>query len=91
MQEKQTPFAFYIQEELAQVEAERAERAQLGGGALGGVGVGWVLTLPQRRRTTARFRRRGLCSLVRHTPPWEPLGRESVRELRSGCQAGHSL
>ena len=60
MQEKQTPFAFYLQEELAQVEAERAERAQLGGGAWGGWLVGAVLTRArQRRRTTARSRRRG--------------------------------
>lgn len=32
MQDKQTPFAFYVQKELAQVQAERAERAALGTG-----------------------------------------------------------
>ncbi len=32
MQDKQTPFAFYVQQELAQVHAERAERAALGTG-----------------------------------------------------------
>ena len=32
MQDKQTPFAFYVQAELAQVQAERAERAALGTG-----------------------------------------------------------
>ena len=32
MQDKQTPFAFYLQKDLAQVQAERAERASLGTG-----------------------------------------------------------
>jgi hypothetical protein len=32
MQDKQTPFAFYVQAELGQVQAERAERAALGTG-----------------------------------------------------------
>ena len=32
MQDKQTPFAFYIQKELAAVQEERAERASLGTG-----------------------------------------------------------
>ena len=32
VQEKQTPFAFYVQKELQQVQAERAERAALGTG-----------------------------------------------------------
>ncbi len=32
MQDKQTPFAFYVQKDLAQVQAERAERASLGTG-----------------------------------------------------------
>ena len=32
MQDKHTPFAFYLQKDLAQVQAERAERASLGTG-----------------------------------------------------------
>ena len=32
LQEKQTPFAFYLQEELARVRAEEAERFSLGAG-----------------------------------------------------------
>jgi len=32
MQEKQTPFAFYLSPTLDQVKAERAERASLGAG-----------------------------------------------------------
>lgn len=32
MQRKQTPFAFYLQESLAQVEAEEAERFSVGAG-----------------------------------------------------------
>jgi ubiquinol-cytochrome c reductase subunit 7 len=32
MQEKQTPFAHYVQDALADVKSERAERASLGAG-----------------------------------------------------------